>query len=508
MNSDDSGTKSIWTKTVQTPTYSLRPGSTRCDVCVIGAGIAGVTTAYLLSREGKSVVVIDAQGIGRGETSRTTAHLTNALDDRYFELERLFGAEGSRLAAESHRAAIDKIEEIVRTENIECDFERLDGFLFVPPGESKDLLDRELSAVHRAGLSDIELVPRAPLRDFDTGTALRYPRQAQFHPLKYLIGLAEALEKQGGRIFERIKAERIKGGTPGHIETADGGHITADSIVVATNIPVNDRLTIQAEQAAYRSYVIGVRVPSDSVTRALYWDTADPYHYVRLARDQDADLLIVGGEDHKTGQADDADLRYRTLESWTRERFPQAAQVEYRWSGQIIEPFDTLAFIGHNPGDYPNVFIATGFSGNGMTHGTIAGMLLTDLILARENRWAKLYNPARITPRAALEFIKESANFVAQYLDWITPGETVDAAKIQAGSAAIIRQGFKKIAAYRDNDGRLHECSAICPHLGCVVAWNSSEKTWDCPCHGSRFTPYGKVLNGPATTDLYKKEPS
>jgi Rieske Fe-S protein len=226
-----------------------------------------------------------------------------------------------------------------------------------------------------------------------------------------------------------------------------------------------------------------------------------------LASDQDGDLLIVGGEDHKTGQADDADLRYGALEQWTRERFPQAAQVEYRWSGQIIEPFDGLAFIGPNPGDDPNVFIATGFSGNGITYGTIAGMLLTDLILKRENRWAKLYKPARITPKAGLEFLKESANFVAQYFDWITPGQTDDAAKIQVGDAAIVRQGIKKIAAYRDSDGQLHECSAICPHLGCVVAWNSGEKTWDCPCHGSRFTPYGKVINGPATADLSKNQP-
>jgi glycine/D-amino acid oxidase-like deaminating enzyme/nitrite reductase/ring-hydroxylating ferredoxin subunit len=506
MNSDNDRTKSVWMKTVHIPSYPPLQGSTSCDVCVIGAGIAGLTTAYLLSREGKTVVVIDAQEIGGGETSRTTAHLTNALDDRYFELERLFGGEGSQLAAESHRAAIDKIEEIVRTENIQCDFERLDGFLFVPPGESKELLDRELSAAHRAGLSDIEMVPRAPLRDFDTGAALRFPRQAAFDPLKYLVVLAKALEKRGGRIFGRTKAGSIKGGKPGRIDTADGGHITARSIVVATNIPVNDRVTIHAEQSAYRSYVIGVRVPRDSVTRALYWDTAEPYHYVRLAHDQDADLLIVGGEDHKTGQADDADLRYAALERWTRERFPQADQVEYRWSGQIIEPFDSLAFIGHNPGDDPSVFIATGFSGNGMTHGTIAGMLLTDLILERENRWAKLYNPSRITTKAGLDLINESANFIAQYRQWITPGETDDAAKIRAGGAAILRRGIKKIAAYRDSDGQLHECSAICPHLGCIVAWNSSEKTWDCPCHGSRFTPYGKVINGPTTADLSRIE--
>ncbi len=519
MEQDNSGqSTSVWMATTAMPQQTALVEDTKADVCVVGAGIAGMTTAYLLARAGKSVVVLDDGPIAGGQTQRTTAHLSNALDDRYFEIERLHGTQGARLAAESHTAAIDRIGSIVHDEKIACDFERLDGYLFLPPGETEDLLDRELAAAHRAGLTAVERLPRAPLAPFDTGPCLRFPGQGQFHPLKYLAGLARAIERDGGRIFTGTHAESIEGGTPARVKTTAGPMVSADAVVVATNTPVNDRVAIHTKQAPYLTYVIGALVPRGPVPKGLFWDTLDPYHYVRLqalpaeggAHEQGGlpsyDVLIVGGEDHKTGQADDQPERYARLEAWARERFPMMQEVRFRWSGQVMETIDGLAFIGPNPLDEPNVLIATGDSGMGMTHGTIAGILLTDLILGRENAWATLYDPSRKTLRAAGEFAKENLNVVKQYGDWLTGGEVSSPEEIPTGTGAVVRRGLSKVAAYRDEQGALHECSAVCPHLGCIVDWNDAEKTWDCPCHGSRFDRFGTVLNGPANSDLSRVE--
>ncbi len=487
---------------------------TRADVCIVGAGIAGITTAYLLAKQGKSVIVLDDGAVGGGQTQRTTAHLSNALDDRYFEIERLHGSEGAKLAAGSHTAAIDRIESIIAEERIACDFARLDGYLFLPPGEPAELLDHELEAAHRAGLGGVERLPRAPLLNFDTGPCLRFPRQAQFHPLKYLTAVAAAIERAGGRIFTATHAETIAGGKPARIKTANGRTVTADAVVVATNSPVNDLLAIHTKQAAYISYAIGATVPRGAVANALYWDTLDPYHYLRIqplspeagmteaSASAGQDVLIVGGEDHKTGQAPEHSDPYARLEAWARVRFPMIGEVRFRWSGQVLETIDGLAFIGHNPLDEPNVFIVTGDSGIGMTHGTIAGILITDLILGKENPWTTLYDPSRKTLRALSRFVKENLNVARQYGDWLTSGDVDSPTEIKAGAGAVIRHGLTKMAVYRDEQGVCHEFSAVCPHLGGIVHWNDAEKTWDCPCHGSRFDRLGGVVSGPANRDL------
>ena len=493
----------LWTSGASIGQRPPLPGDARCDVCVVGAGIAGLTTAYLLTRAGHTVVVLEDGEIGSGETGRTTAHLANALDDRYGELARLHGEQGARVAADSHTRAIDRVEAIVADEQVDCDFARLDGYLFAPPPGDPALLGEELHAAHEAGLVDVRRVDRAPWTAFDTGPALLFPRQAQFHPMKYLAGLARAVEAHGGTIHTGTHATDIAGGSSATIRTRGGHTVTARAVVVATNTPVNDIVTMHTKQAAYRTYVIGVAVPRDSVPRGLFWDTADPYHYVRVAAASDReDLLIVGGEDHKTGQANDGDDRFVALATWTRVRFPAAGPVRYAWSGQVIEPVDGLAFIGRNPGDADNVYIVTGDSGNGMTHGTIAGMVLTDLISGRENPWAALYDPARVTLRATPAAARENLNVVAQYADLVTSGDIDAPADLAPGNGVVVRRGLKKIAVYRDADGILHERSAICPHLGCVVRWNHTEGSWDCPCHGSRFDPLGKVINGPAISDL------
>lgn len=507
MASNSGESVSSWMATARVPTQLPLAENTHANVCIVGAGIAGMTTAYLLAREGKSVVVLDDGRIGGGMTERTTAHLTNAIDDRYVELERLHGEKGARLAADSHTAAIDRIEAIVAGEGIDCEFERLDGYLFAPPGESKELLERELKAAHRAGLTDVEQVARAPLHNFDTGMCLRFPRQAQFHPLKYLTGLTRAIERDGGRIFTSTHVSTMEGGAKAHVQTSNGYTVTADALVIATNTPVNDIVTIHTKQAPYSTYVIGARIPPGSVTRALYWDTLDPYHYVRLqSLSGDGggyELLIVGGEDHKAGQADDGEQRHARLEAWARARFPMIESIEFRWSGQVMEPVDGVAFIGRNPGDPRNVYIATGDSGMGMTHGTIAGILITDLIMKRQCAWEPLYDPGRKTLGSLMEFTKENLNVVAQYAeDYLTGGDVDSPDEIAAGAGAVIRRGLGKVAVYRDEQGALHKRSAVCPHLGCIVSWDSVEKTWDCPCHGSRFDPYGRVINGPANSDL------
>jgi glycine/D-amino acid oxidase-like deaminating enzyme/nitrite reductase/ring-hydroxylating ferredoxin subunit len=499
----------VWEATAKVPIFSSLKENLHADVCVVGAGISGLTTAYLLAQEGQSVVVLTDGALASGSTGATTAHLTHALDDRYFEIERLHGAEGARRTAESHTAAIDRIESIVMQEKIDCEFERLDGNLFLPPGGEEELLDRELAAAQRAGLEGVTKLSRVPWRSFDAGPCLRFPNQGQFHPLKYLTGLTKALERDGGRIFTHSRADRIEGGSLARI-TAGRHVVTADAVVVATNSPVNDRVVLQTKQAAYMSYVIGARVPRGSVTRALYWDTQDPYHYVRLLSvpgggKDGHEILIVGGEDHKTGQADDAHERHARLEAWARERFP-ITEVEHAWAGQVLETIDGLAFIGRNPLDEDNVFIATGDSGMGMTHGTIAGILLTDLILGRENPWATLYDPSRKTLRAAGEFLGETLNVAAQYTDWLTGGDVGSVEEIAKDCGAVLRRGLTKVAAYRDEEGALHEVSAVCPHLGGIVHWNSGDKTWDCPCHGSRFDKLGKVINGPANQDLDEVE--
>jgi Rieske Fe-S protein len=347
---------------------------------------------------------------------------------------------------------------------------------------------------------------------------LRFPRQAEFHPLKYLNGLSRAIVDLGGHIFTGTRVVAVEDGERVKVRTSDGHTITAQAAVVATNCPINDRVAIHSKQAPYATYVICLRV-TRQIGHSLFWDTAEtaeeekkeigsaPYHYVRFARDDEGEVLMVGGEDHKTGQAEDCEQRFAKLERWARDRFPFVGGITDHWSGQVMESVDGVAYIGRNPGN-ENVYVVTGDSGNGITHGTIAGMLIVDLIAGRENPWANLYDPSRKTlkPRVLADYIAENANVAAQFRDYITRGSVKSVDEIKSGEGAILRHGIKKIAVYRDENGNLHAFSAVCPHLGCVVRWDACEKTWDCPCHGSRFDALGLVLNGPAISDLEPTE--
>lgn len=494
---------SLWQQ-ADKPLFTSLAENLDVDVCIVGAGISGLSAAYMLAKSGRSVVVLDRERLGLGETGLTSAHLSTALDEGYQELIRLHGSVGARLAAESHSRAIDTIETICREENIDCDFKRIDGFLFLDPTHDLKYLSRELQAANDCGLREVRLLPRAPSPLFDSGPCLHYPNQAQFHPIKYIDGLAAAVQRLGGRIFTHTEVSEIRGGAEAVVTTASAHTVRCADIIVATNTPINNRVAIHTKNAAYRSYLIGVPVPPEKAQDVLLWDTAEPYHYIRYVKDPatNENILLVGGEDHRTGQDADPEEHFEKLRKWVGETFDIHARVITRWSGQIMEPVDGMAYIGRNPGDEKNVFIVTGDSGHGLTHGTIAGILLTDLINGHENPWQKLYDPSRLYARSLGTFISEAVQSSMPYADWVTGSDVTSVDKIEPGEGAVIREGLSKVAVYKDEMNRLHCVSAVCPHLGGVVRWNGAEKTWDCPCHGSRFDRFGQVVNGPAISEL------
>jgi glycine/D-amino acid oxidase-like deaminating enzyme/nitrite reductase/ring-hydroxylating ferredoxin subunit len=503
LKSDEGKTTSYWEATDSLIETAGLAEAIETDVCIVGGGIAGLTTAYLLAKQGREVVVVDDGLIGGGETCRTTAHLSNAIDDRIYRIEEWHGEEKTKLAVQSHGRAIDEIERIVNEEKINCDFLRLDGYL-IEAENGEDDLEKELAAAHQAGLIDVKFVDRAPISDFDTGKCLRFPRQGEFHILKYLNGLAKAITRDGGRLFSHTRAMEWTGGEAPEITTANGKTIKAKKLVLATNYPLMSKMF--AQLPAYRTYAVGIKMPANSAEPVLLWDTADPYIYVRTHAEKDHQILIVGGEDHRTGQENDAEERFDRLVSWARKRFPAAGELKFEWSGQFLETHDGLAFLGQYSDSEPNVYLITGDSGMGMTHGTIGGILVTDLISGKENRWAKVYDPTRLATQSVKEAIPEIVSSTTPYVDWITSGDVASVEDIKKGEGAIIREGLTKTAVYRDEAGKLHKRSAVCTHLGCIVRFNSLEKTWDCPCHGSRFSTKGDPINSPAIAPLNPAE--
>lgn len=503
--------KTFWLESGWNTSYKPLRENLTADVVIVGGGLGGVSTAYCLSQAGKKVVLVEDGLIASGETGRTTAHLVSALDDRWPNLEFIYGEEDTKLIAESHKAAIDFIEDTIKKENIECQFQRVDGYLFLHPSDDPESLKKEMIAASKAGLEVTEQ-SQVPGMKENPGTCLKFSNQAQFHPLLYVQGLCTAIERNGGKIFTETHAQDID-----HegITTSEGFTVKADHVVVATNTPVNNTVAMHLKQTAHRTYVIAALVKKDSLPRALWWDTGDhkqdslhpPYHYVRLhPYDQTHDILISGGEDHPTGQIDNKDIaeehRYVKLEQWTRKHFP-IENIIYRWSGQVLEPVDSLGFIGRNPWDKDNVYIITGDSGTGMTHCTIGGMLIRDLILGKENAWEEIYKPSRITFKTGDVFFKELMRGVIGLIKGTPEDDKVkEISQIRNGEGKVTSLNGHKCGVYKDESGELHIVSAICTHLKAPLAWNNDEKTWDCPWHGSRFTCKGDVINGPANSNL------
>lgn len=501
---------SYWTDTSVPESVNPLKENLETDVVIIGGGLAGLSVAYCLTQSGKKVILVEDGFIGSGETGRTTAHLVTALDDRYYDLERIFGIEKTKLIAESHIAAIDFVERTIQKENIDCGFERVNGYLFRHPSDKNDSLQKELEAAVKAGLKIAESDNTPGLLQYKK--SLCFLNQAQFHPLKYLNGLCKAIKKNGGSVYTGTHASKID-----HegITTAEGFTVKAKHVVVATNSPVNNLFTMFEKQYAYRTYVIGALVKKDLLPKALWWDTGDfetdskvpPYHYVRVhPYNEQYDLLISGGEDHPTADTSKTKIpeenRYTLVEDWTRKYFP-IGEIVYRWSGQVLEPMDGIAFIGRNPFDHDNVYVITGDSGNGMTHCSFAGLLISDLINGKKNKWEKLYSPSRFTLKESAPVFKQMMNEIISYMKQMPNFKSAkELTSIKNGEGKIVNMLEEKFGVYRDEEGLLNVVSAECTHLKCTLAWNRDELSWDCPCHGSRFNYKGNVINGPANFDL------
>jgi glycine/D-amino acid oxidase-like deaminating enzyme/nitrite reductase/ring-hydroxylating ferredoxin subunit len=475
----------------------------RCDVVVIGSGIAGLSTAYEVSELGRSVIVVDRGTIAGGMTARTSAHLAPLCDDLMSEMQKIKGADLTKLFYESHAAAVDRIEEIQKNENIDCDFRRLDGYLFQGDQLPADVIDEELDAVRAAG-APVDRLVGVPLAGCENRQVLRYPNQATFHPLKYLAGVAEACAKRSVRFFSDTPVDEVIEENGAVTVKTARGNIRAGHAVVATNSTIADRVALHSKMAPYRTYVIGFAIERGALSDALYWDTEEPYHYVRLQPgDGKTDYVLVGGEDHKSGQADDADKRFVRLEEWSRGKLPMLKEVTHRWSGQMLDTIDYAGFIGKNPGS-EYIYVATGDSGQGLTHGVIGAILNATLVAGGKSKWAELYAPDRKPLKAAKNWVMENTTPPKNLAEYLAPGELGSVDDLEPGQGAILRSGLKKIAAYRDQQGRLHQHSAACTHLGCHLHWNTFESCWDCPCHGSIFGPAGDVLNAPAIAGLTK----
>lgn len=493
----------VWMTSGPVAEAHLLRSDEQADVAIVGAGIAGLSTAYELMRTGRSVVVIDRGPIGGGMTSRTTGHLASALDDFYHRLISRRGLETARRYYASQATAIDRIETIQRHEGIACDFARLEGYFFLSPGDDEALLEREIEACEHIGFNGVSWVDRAPVPGVDTGRALRFPNQARFHPRKYMAGLARAILRDGGRLYANTPVISVHETDDSVTLIAGHNHkIRARAAVVCTNSPINDRVVIHTKQAPYRTYAIAGPVEAGSVPDALVWDTQEAYHYVRIQpTGGPLDLLIIGGEDHKTGTAHDMGDRFARLEDWARRHYPQLQAVDYRWSGQVMEPVDYLPFTGLNHGN-SRIYIHTGDSGQGLTNAVAGSLILRDLITGVDSSWAEVTDPQRISITAAGEFLKENLEAATHWAEHLTSGEVESTDNVPPGQGAIIRDGLKKLAVFRDESGTLHARSAACSHAGCVVHWNPFERCWDCPCHGSHFAVDGSVLNGPAVTPL------
>jgi glycine/D-amino acid oxidase-like deaminating enzyme/nitrite reductase/ring-hydroxylating ferredoxin subunit len=504
MNAEHEATRSLWMQQEVGGAPALE-GSQRCDTVIVGAGIAGLSTAYELVMAGRPVVVLDRGTIAGGMTSRTTAHLAPICDDGVSALTRLRGEENARLFQQSQAAAVDRIEEIVRAHDISCNFRRLDAFLFPATGmelaDARKQQDEEYEALRKAGVA-VERATGVPLKGFADAPVLRYPRQATFHPLRYIRALVEAIKDKGGLIFANSAVTNIEELENSVRVSTDGGNVVAARAVFATNSPVNDWVELHSKMAPYRTYAMAFTLPRGSLPDALYWDMADPYHYVRLNPGPGtADYLIAGGADHKSGEADDGDVRFEAIEAWIRALVPQLGKVVHRWSGQVLDTIDYCGLIGRNPGN-ERVYVACGDSGQGMTHGALAGILIKDLIVTGKSPWQAVYDPARTPPSSVMNFINENVTAIKNFAEYLMPAEIESIDQLRPGEGGIIRDGSKKLAASRDRNGKLHLCSAVCTHLGCHVHWNSTEQCWDCPCHGSHFAPDGTVLNGPALSPL------
>ncbi|MBW3672375.1 MAG: FAD-dependent oxidoreductase [Acidobacteria bacterium] len=492
--------RSIWLATSEAPQLQRFDGRASADVVVIGAGITGLTAADLLTASGQKVIVLDMLEPGEGESGHTTAHLTVAFDEGYHSISKSIGDDAATLIAGASESAIDWLEK--RCRSLETGrFERVGGWVYTESADDVEMLQKEATASREAGLR-CSFEDRAPL-PFSNAGAIHYPDQAKFHPLEFCYGLISDLRRRGCSLFAGSKVVKVEDGSPCRIELENGGEITARDVIVATNVPVIDRVLLQTRLYAYRTYAIAVPA-ADTDPQGLFFDTMDPYHYIRTQDTADGRFLIIGGEDHRTGTETETERHFANLHAYTTERFGRR-EMTHHWSGQVIETPDGLPFAGLNPGA-EHVYIATGYEGQGFTMGVTAAGAITNLITGGENPLTELLSPKRKEVLASAKtYITENLEFPAHFLaDRLTHSD-VSAESLEdvpTGQGRIVEIDGRKAAAYRDDEGKVHLLSTVCTHLGCDVRWNKAESSWDCPCHGSRYDRDGEVLCGPATSPL------
>ncbi len=469
------------------------------DVVIVGGGITGLTTAYLLQTTGYNVALVDTHSVGYGVSGFNSGHLTSMLlDMKYSKIISAFGEENTRTIGSAIQKSIDMIERIVLDNHIDCRFRRIPGYLYAEYETQRQALYREHEAASKAGLQ-LNRVYRVPL-PFTTDEGSMVGNQARFHPLKYVQGLARLFTNAGGRIFENSQVQSVQSGsrkTLHAIETAQG-RIHAEEIVLATHTPIGLRPALQSRLTPLRSYIIGIRA-DNGLEDALFWDMDEPYHYIRLAKDEHGVILIIGGEDHKTGEHRDTDVCFQNLEHYARDRF-RVRSVDYHWSAQLYDPADGLPYIGKISG----VYVATGFSGEGLTFGTLAGKMISDQIRGIRNPCDEILDPNRTDIAASAEgFISENVGTISHLVkDRLQKAAPCTPEEIPIGEGRICSINGDKTAVYHADDDVFHLFSPVCTHMKCIVAWNESEKSWDCPCHGGRFDANGNVLNGPPVEPL------
>jgi glycine/D-amino acid oxidase-like deaminating enzyme/nitrite reductase/ring-hydroxylating ferredoxin subunit len=496
-------TKPYWLELHSRPQFSRLSGNLSVDVAVVGGGVTGITAAYLLKKAGYKVALLERDRWGLVDTGHTTAHLTCVTDKRLHKLAADFGKDAAKATWEAGFAAIDQIAANIQNEAIKCDFRWVPGYLYQASNAEADersSLETDARLARDFGFQ-AQFVNSVP---YFERPGVKFENQAKFHPMRYLSALAKTIPGRGSHIFEHAAAEEFKE-KPLSVK-ASNHVISCDYIVLATHNPLigiagtASATLFQTKLSLYTSYVIGAKLPKGLVPEASFWDTADPYHYLRIDRRRSFDFAILGGEDHKTGQEADTELAYRRLEQKLHEMIP-SADPTHRWSGQVIETNDGLPFIGQNAS---RQFIATGFAGNGFTFGTLSAMMAVDAFLKRKNPWAELFNVNRKKVQGGLwEYLKENKDYPYYMLrDWTASAQGESLQELKKNQGKILSLDGKKVAAYRDENGNVTLRSPMCTHLKCIVGWNRAEKTWDCPCHGSRFKATGEVLAGPAEQDL------
>jgi glycine/D-amino acid oxidase-like deaminating enzyme/nitrite reductase/ring-hydroxylating ferredoxin subunit len=497
------GTTSIWMDTTPATTYSPLERDTEVDVCVIGGGITGITTAVLLGEAGLSVAVVELDRVAAGVTGYTTGKVTALHGLVYDQVRSRFGADGARDYAAANQAGLDLIARWVRDRGIDCDFRRRPAFTYAEDDAGLEHVHQEVDAAREAGLAaaftlDVDL-------PWAVAGAVRLDEQAEFHARRYVLALAGGLAAAGGQVFERTRAVAVEDGDPCRVHT-DRGDVVARDVVVATHYPMLDRGLFFARLSPERSYAIAVRVRG-AIPQGMCLSTESPVHSLRSVPHADGELLIVGGEGHKTGQGGDTVERYERLEAWARERF-DVAEVAYRWSAQDAMPADGVPYVGKLSPISRHVWTASGYRKWGLTNGAAAAMMLSDLIQGRENAWLRTFDANRFKPLAAAPtLLKENVNVGAHFFgDRLSAPDVRSLDELGPDEGGIVTVEGEKVAAYRDPDGTVHTVSPICTHLWCQVSWNRAERSWDCPCHGSRFDVSGKVIQGPAVDDLPPRE--